>query len=333
MGEKNILLIIGNGFDIERGLKTSYKDFIESDIYERYSQKLSENPAYNKNYNINLDINIPIFEHFKSIVKIQNWIDLEVEIGKLANRTSEKVDTYSNIHRKRIESSDFMMDSFNLLRKCLNDYILGLDYSKEPPNNYATQLMDIVASNHQNNVQIITFNYTPMEKVADIDIKVPVHYIHGKATQSSNINLILGVQDDIDIPKSYTYIIKSHSPNYRSYHIIDMLDDADDIIFFGHSLGETDYQYFADFFQSQCKRTAPKSRKKIRIFTYNEQARLDILYQLRIMNNKQTRMFYENSDFEIYRTKDKMDDYRIQNFFNDLINDLSKTYYNVASIL
>ena len=37
MKKKNILLIIGNGFDLELGLKTSYKNFIESDIYDSYS--------------------------------------------------------------------------------------------------------------------------------------------------------------------------------------------------------------------------------------------------------------------------------------------------------
>lgn len=328
---KNILLIIGNGFDIERGLKTSYKDFINSEIYDKYSQILSENPAYNINYNIIYDVNIPIFQHFRTIAEIQNWIDLEVEIGKLASRTYKQIDFYSQEYIKTIESSDFMMYSFNLLRECLNNYILSLDYSKQNSNNYATELMKIIARNHQDNVQIITFNYTPLDHLSSFDVKVPVYHIHGKATENPNTNLILGVQDDIDIPKSYSYIIKSHSPNYHSYHIIDMLDSADDIIFFGHSLGETDYPYFADFFQSQCKRTTSDNRKKIRIFTYNEQARLDILYQLRIMNNKQTRMFYENSDFEIYRTENKIDDNRIQTFFNDLIKDLTEINYNIVS--
>lgn len=332
MGKKNILLIIGNGFDIERGLKTSYTDFINSEIYDKYSQILSENPAFKKDYDIDYDENIPIFQHFKKIAAIQNWIDLEVEIGKLASRKTAYVNTDGDVRNDFIQSTEFMMSTFNILRECLNNYILNLDYSEKRPNNYATQLMSIVASNRQDNVQIITFNYTPLDHLSGFEIKVPVYHIHGKATEGSNTNLILGVQDDIDIPKSYSYIIKSHSPNYHSYHIIDMLDNADDIIFFVHSLGETDYPYFADFFQSQCKRTASKSRKKIRIFTYNEQARLDILYQLRIMNNKQTRMFYENSDFEIYRTEDKIDDYRIQNFFNDLIKDLSQRSQRTASI-
>ena len=135
--------------------------------------------------------------------------------------------------------------------------------------------------------------------------------------------MILGVQDDIEIDKSYSYIIKSHSPYYHSSRIIDLLEEADEVIFFGHSLGETDYPYFAEFFQSQCRRIEPDKRKKIRIFTLNEDSRLDILHQLRIMNNKQTRMFFENADFALYRTSFEQDDDEINEYFKELKNDLS----------
>lgn len=80
---------------------------------------------------------------------------------------------------------------------------------------------------------------------------------------------------------------------------------------FGHSLGASDYPYFADFFKGLCE---PKSSdfKKVRIFTRDEQSRQNILVQLRNMNNKQTQMLYEYSNFDIFRTamdKDKIDNY------------------------
>ncbi|WP_299232328.1 AbiH family protein [uncultured Bacteroides sp.] len=323
MKKKRFLLIIGNGFDLELGLKTSYKDFINSKTYEKYSESISNHPSYKKNYNIDFDTDIPIFDYLKSVLHIQKWIDLEMEIGKLASRKIKRVDNLTGKYKYvPAESTPYMMHSFDMLRKCLNEYILGLDIP-HVLHNYAAELIRILAVNEYKNVDIVTFNYTPLERVTGMEIKVPVHYIHGEISEGLNPSLILGVQDDIEIDKSYSYVIKSHSPYYHSSRIIDLLEEADEIIFFGHSLGETDYPYFSEFFQSQCKRIEPDKRKKIRIFTFDEKSRLDILYQLRIMNNKQTRLFFENADFALYRTDDYIDDRKIQVYFNELINDLS----------
>ena len=318
--KKNILLIIGNGFDLELGLKSSYKDFIDSDIYKGMAQRLSENPAYKKNWNLNIDEDIPLFQYFQIISNIQNWIDLEMELGKLASR---KVRIINNgiIEETPAKSTPFMKSSFYLLCDCLDTYLSTLRH-RPKPNNYASDLITILATNSYNNVQIVTFNYTDIEKVTGYGIKVPIHHIHGKIADGTDSNLILGVQDNIEVDKSFSYIIKSHNPSYQSIHIIDLLNIADEIIFFGLSFGETDYQYFSEFFKSQCERISPEKRKKIRIFTYNEDSRLDILFQLRVMNNKQTRLFFENSDFMLYRTEDKIDDSKIRSYFQELISEL-----------
>lgn len=324
MKKKNILLIIGNGFDLELSLRTSYKNFIESDIYDYYSKRISESLGIQKTFDIRYDIDINIFKYFKNILSIQNWIDLEMEIGKLASRNMEILNRKTGHYEKYLAiSSDFMMSSFNALRDCLNDYILNLGVPNNRPNNYALQLMSILGTNKYENVQIVTFNYTDLKETTRFDIQVPVYHIHGKVSKGSNANLILGIQDSVEVDKSFSYVIKSHSPYYHSSHIIDLLENADEVIFFGHSLGETDYPYFSDFFQMQCRKISPENRKKIRIFTYNEKSRLDILFQLRIMNDKQTRLFFENSDFALYRTEDKMDDIQIQRYFKELISDLS----------
>lgn len=324
MKKKNILLIIGNGFDLELGLKTSYKNFIESDIYDSYSKKISESLGTQKTFDIRYDVDINIFKYFKDILSIQNWIDLEVEIGKLAGRYMDLYNSETRCLDKRLAvSSNFMMSSFNSLRDCLNDYILNLEVPDNSPNNYALQIMSILGTNKYDNVEIVTFNYTDLNETTGLDIQVPVYHIHGKVSKGYTTNLILGIQDSVEVDKSFSYVIKSHSPYYHSSHIIDMLESADEVIFFGHSLGETDYPYFSDFFKMQCQKTAPEDRKKIRIFTYDEKSRLDILFQLRMMNDKQTRLFFENSDFALYRTVYKIDDIQIQEYFKELISDLS----------
>ena len=147
MKKKNILLIIGNGFDLELGLKTSYKDFIESNIYACYSKKISVSLEPKKTFDLKYDIDINIFKYFKDILSIQNWIDLEMEIGKLASRNMETVNRQTGRYEKRLAvSSDFMMSSFNALRNCLNDYIFNLEAPDNMPNNYALQLMSILGT-------------------------------------------------------------------------------------------------------------------------------------------------------------------------------------------
>lgn len=128
MKKKNILLIIGNGFDLELGLESSYKSFINSKIYERYEKEIQKKYSFKTNYDLERDSDLNIFSYFKSVLRIQNWIDLEMEIGKLATRKTIAFDPNSE---RRInvlmKSSEAMMDSFNALRECLNEYISFLD--------------------------------------------------------------------------------------------------------------------------------------------------------------------------------------------------------------
>ena len=121
-------------------------------------------------------------------------------------------------------------------------------------------------------------------------------------------------------------MIKSHSPYYTSHNIKSKLDQADEVIFFGHSLGSTDYPYFEDFFRKQCATKPDNEKIKVRIFTYDEESRQNILVQLRNMNEKHTQMLYEYCDFAIYRTKDNIDDEKIKKYLSELSNRINPQY-------
>ena len=135
MKKKNFLLIIGNGFDLDLGLRTKYKDFIDSNIYDEYTKRIQERYSFKMNYDIESDEEINIFSYFKSVLKIQNWIDLEMEIGNLATRKYFDIDPETGTPiRVLMKSSSAMMDSFNALRECLNKYISHVVFriSKQP---------------------------------------------------------------------------------------------------------------------------------------------------------------------------------------------------------
>ena len=81
------------------------------------------------------------------------------------------------------------------------------------------------------------------------------------------------------------------------------LRDAKEVVFFGHSLGPTDYHYFQEFFKTQCVDGLPrKDAKKITIFTYDDESRISILSQLRRMNENKTNLLYGQNDFKIIMT-------------------------------
>ena len=72
------ILIIGNGFDLAHGLKTSYKDFLE---YCKEKETDNSNSFYNTNI------------WLKHFITRQNklgntWIDLETEIYRVISQVS-----------------------------------------------------------------------------------------------------------------------------------------------------------------------------------------------------------------------------------------------------
>ena len=61
----------------------------------------------------------------------------------------------------------------------------------------------------------------------------------------------------------YLFMIKSFSRHFRSHNIQYDMILADEVIFFGHSLGSTDYHYFEHFFRNQSNEQIKKEDSKI----------------------------------------------------------------------
>lgn len=66
------IIIIGNGFDLSLDLKTSYKNFIESDCF---------NSLLKKNNSLALYLN--------EKQEINNWVDIEKELTNYSKQTKE----------------------------------------------------------------------------------------------------------------------------------------------------------------------------------------------------------------------------------------------------
>ena len=93
---KDTCIVIGNGFDINLGLPTSYKDFVKSSHFDDMIKRGNE-----------------LAKYLKSKYELQNWIDIENELK-----------TYS------LERSDASFKfNYQLLTFALINYLDNLDYS------------------------------------------------------------------------------------------------------------------------------------------------------------------------------------------------------------
>ena len=137
--DKKKVLIIGNGFDLNLGRKTSYKDFYESKFCPR------NYPA-------------PLIDHLNKTwgneLESVKWFDLENELGKYCH----------NIHRNYDITEDPLFPSdYNLLKSIYEEYNnkLGLDNTLYINNKEDIQrLIDkhiLLLCNEQQNNQAIAF--------------------------------------------------------------------------------------------------------------------------------------------------------------------------------
>lgn len=90
----NVVYIIGNGFDLQIGLPTSYQDF-----YRYYTSLESKSESVRK---------------LKAAIKdtLNDWSDLEMALGQYTSQT---------------ESVQEFCDAYDDLQQCLRDYILKVD--------------------------------------------------------------------------------------------------------------------------------------------------------------------------------------------------------------
>ena len=261
------VLVIGNGFDLDLGLKTSYSSFLNSDFFNQLRYKYQ------------------MIEYLCESRCEKKWIDIEESLKKFAIR-----------HGRDTGLMKESKEAYELLTKALTSYLDSIDYSTINKKSIASNL----------------FNKSAL----GIHTNIKYKHVHGSLENNS---IILGFEDNVNVLKSCYFMIKSHNSHYSSCNIRVTLEQANEIVFFGHSLGCTDYHYFSDFFkvQSGLKENEVKN-KKIRIFTYDEDSRLRLLEQLREMNEQRINYLYDLNDLKFYRTSDPNDLEEIQKYYYEL---------------
>ncbi len=313
-----ILHIIGNGFDLNLGLKTSYKDF-----YDFYKNLESTKNSVNK-------LKTNISNNYK------NWSDLELALGQYTEEF-KTVDEFDEVIEDIGEQlAEFLKNEeakFNVTEVDKEKFFENL----VKPEIYLpvadTNKINTFKSNFSSNawtVDIFTFNYTTIiEKIIEEkkNIRIGNHikethavtlrsveHIHGYVDN----RMVLGINDvsqlknkefhkNVDVLEA---IIKEQC-NIAYGHTIDSqfktkIKQADMICIFGSSLGDTDNIWWESIGNILKERNIP-----IIIFTKGEEV-------------ISPRIGYKNN-----RTKRKMTNYFLKktNLSNEEIEKISNNIF------
>ena len=276
-----ITFLLGNGFDLNLGLKTQYKHFYK--------------------YYLSLDNkdDTPVIETFKKDLSdnLENWSDLEMVLGQYAknfNNENENdfIELLYNIQDSLADYLDSQDSTFTISeedkKKAISDLLLPENYltprEKQEFLEFKKQL-----STNSTIVNVITFNYTktfeniygwagkPLSigskrignTVYNDEIKLFEH-IHG----TTDDNMILGVNDSTQISnddlknatKTIRALVKTemnlHAGTLRDNRCVSAIQNADLICVYGMSLGVTDIFWW----EKICSRLA-NSHARLIIFS------------------------------------------------------------------
>jgi len=303
---KNIF-IIGNGFDLDLGLKTKYSDFAHSDYWPQYDGSIIPN----------------LKSYLEDKRDTESWFDIENELLNYARADGEHTRSIFDLASYNVRRD---MEYFAKIQSSLCLYIREQQTKELKKSSVASQVLKLIQQNGYFN-SIYTFNYTNLNEIAaKLNLSTSMRYthIHGCVDDES---IILGV-DETKLMEGYELLHKTMSASYRSHNIFNDLSAATEVVIFGLSFGQIDYTYLDRFFQSQSGREhiAEDKKKYITIFTKDEKARIDILKRLEEMDVNRQNLFTQ-SHFQIIRTNDSADN----RLFDEFKHRLSKQGRQVAA--
>ena len=220
------IMIIGNGFDLNLGLKTSYQDFLES---QYFSSLMNDNNS------------LALYLNEKN--NLSNWVDIENEI------TNYSIEIIHLQLAKKINLTTLdIKNHFKFLKNSLMEHLLEVQEQKLDEDSKAFQM---IKQEIETTDRIYNFNYTnSIFRIGNL-LDIPIYEIENKHTyvhgSIENKDIIFGVEDDAEISSEHIFFKKAYNLNFGKSDIGENLNHINDSILFGHSLGITDSSYFKDY--------------------------------------------------------------------------------------
>lgn len=299
------LLVVGNGFDLNLGLRTTYRDFANSRIFKRMYIKRTQEKLQMGNL-------FPSLIDFLYGKKYQDkWYDIENALLEYVSRKQDG-DFVNNVIEDKKD--------FQLVCKSLIDYLASFFDGRNNDPNISIKMMESPAGklllrlNSHNNI-VYSFNYTPIELILCLlgkdQFSDPLNAvrIHGEIKDETIIKkdikdniIILGIETNNirNISPEYSFLIKSNNEAYRSTSIATDLLNSRNVIFFGHSLNEMDFGYFDGYFKMLTCNT--DKERKLTVITKDNSSRIKILDNIRKMGIS-VRDIFAHTDVQFFLTE------------------------------
>ena len=300
----NCVIILGNGFDLDLGWKTSYEAF--------YNDQKGWNSFQTEEDDL-----------FQFVIKKapDNWFDFERTLYEYVQHRA-KNPASKDIVQRDIQDYNY---SFKIpLMRFLSQAAKG----EIKKSSHAYRLLKSFVDSQRDSVRILSstklysFNYTPLLNVIrQIDTEVKAKYtpVHGRIEDES---IIFGFHDAPDVPREYRSLQKSMDANYKSSNIVTESLKADHIVFFGLSLGYIDGVYFKNLFDQLANRTNPQLINKHLFFiTKNAQTMEDCKNNLLDMGINLQLLYNSNEVHFIYT--DPKEAPKTEEIFSGLIKSIS----------
>ena len=272
-----VALLLGNGFDIANNFKTSYCDFVESDVFKAL-----------------LVSNNALATHIYNIKKLYNWVDVETEIGNYSFQLEKNTPP-----TKQREVTFLFLEEYTALKKALYQYINSMNSHTTNPKMEALidKWLNLTIPDYNTKLFIVNFNYNLWDHIRFFNNAIkenliggqPLH-IHGRTdyTVSEADNIVLGVDDRSIRGTSHNFIVKAFDNQTRDKEYFNTILKASKYIIFGCSIGGTDIRYFKPIFE--------KSKEKdFEIFGYGKIGLADVQSNIAKM-----------CDFDIFKTSNNV---------------------------
>jgi len=289
----NKLVIIGNGFDLAHGLKTSYKDFILdylnkvitgknkstlilTDTIFADERKIPTFKSYREFNRFIVDFNIKVtysnrfIEKIVSLVDV-NWVDIET---MYFDELKDIFVCYKENSQQTIIEVRNLNECMDLIKNELKEYLIGLNISNDV---FSQEIRDVLKYDldcfNINTVLFLNFNYTDTlwNYCRYADEYLNVNFIHGKLKQDYPI--IFGYGDEIDsyYKEMEDSNIKEFTEHFKPFNytltdsyqnLFKFLDnDLFDVFIMGHSCGISDRVLFSTIFKH-------KNFNQVKIYFY-----------------------------------------------------------------
>ena len=144
---------------------------------------------------------------------------------------------------------------------------------------------------------------------------------------------MIGTRDDGEYNRNYDFLQKSFDPNFNPPSLVADLLEADEVIIFGHSIGQNDQQYFKTFFKQRTDHTIHK-QTDITIFTRDYSSEVDIKRSLQRMTDNNLSTLYGMNHIKIIKTMNVKDDpAALREFLSKHITDQTQLMVTMGKFL